>query len=374
MPWYQSPDTSGYWGWHWKMDHFNPGILDENGKPEIASHFMPLIGPYDSKDWAVLEYQVLLMKLSGIDGVIVDWYGSSNYTDYPVINQATQRLFDAIKRAGLTFVICYEDQTVKNMIDGHRLDDSMDFDQGQKDLMYLQETWFQEQSYLKIDGRPLLLTFGPRYFVNPADWETLFQDLEKQPILVTLDQHYVPPAVSTFPWPPMWASKDGVLSTSSLENYLDGFYKKAENYPFLIAGAFPGFQDIYQEAGVGESYGYLDPLEGNIFETTFQKAIDQEPDIVQLITWNDYGEGTNIEPTEEYGYQYLEIIHKYALEIKGQSNLNTTKLDLRLPLQIFALRKTHNDPETNAKLDRVFDLLIAGDLKPAAEILSEFSR
>src|SRR5688572_29912082 len=74
MPWYQTPDVSGYWGWHWRMDHFDPSKTVD-GRQQIASQFMPLTGPYDSQDETVLEYQVLLMKLSGIDGVIVDWYG-----------------------------------------------------------------------------------------------------------------------------------------------------------------------------------------------------------------------------------------------------------------------------------------------------------
>ena len=72
MPWYQTPSVSGYWGWHWTMNHFNPDSLDDNGHREIASHFYPLTGPYDSRDDDILEYQALLMKLSGIDGVIVD--------------------------------------------------------------------------------------------------------------------------------------------------------------------------------------------------------------------------------------------------------------------------------------------------------------
>ena len=47
MPWYQTPDVTGYWGWHWTMNHFNPAQTDENGRPQIASHTMPLTGPYD---------------------------------------------------------------------------------------------------------------------------------------------------------------------------------------------------------------------------------------------------------------------------------------------------------------------------------------
>ena len=121
MPWYQTPDVSGYWGWHWTMDHFQPDQLDANGRPEIASHFIPLTGPYDSQDEAVLEYQALLMKLSGIDGVIVDWYGTSSYADYATLNAATGKLFEVITRAGLRFAICYEDRTVLNMVNAGRL-------------------------------------------------------------------------------------------------------------------------------------------------------------------------------------------------------------------------------------------------------------
>ena len=75
MPWYQTPAVSGYWGWHWTMEHFNPNRKDENDRPTVASYYLPLTGPYDSSDETLLEYQVLLMRLAGIDGVIVDSEG-----------------------------------------------------------------------------------------------------------------------------------------------------------------------------------------------------------------------------------------------------------------------------------------------------------
>ncbi len=120
MSWYQTPGTSGYWGWHWTMDHFDPDQVDEDGRASIASHYYPLTGPYDSADDDLLEYQVMLMKLSGIDGVIVDWYGIEDFWDYGTINAATHRLFEHVQRAGLAFAICYEDVTIKNMVEnGH---------------------------------------------------------------------------------------------------------------------------------------------------------------------------------------------------------------------------------------------------------------
>src|ERR1700712_25556 len=72
MSWYAAKPFSSEWGWHWTMDHFDPEKVNASGEREIASWYYPLIGPYDSADPVVLEYHVLLMKLAGIDGVIVD--------------------------------------------------------------------------------------------------------------------------------------------------------------------------------------------------------------------------------------------------------------------------------------------------------------
>ena len=67
---------------------------------------------------AVLEYHVLLMKLSGIDGVAVDWYGMDNFNDYAINNQRTLALLDYAGKAGLKFSLCYEDQTIQQEING----------------------------------------------------------------------------------------------------------------------------------------------------------------------------------------------------------------------------------------------------------------
>lgn len=66
MPWYMSKPISGYWGWHWTMNHFDPEKVDNIGKREIASHYYPLIGPYDSSDPFLLESRLLAYLLINI--------------------------------------------------------------------------------------------------------------------------------------------------------------------------------------------------------------------------------------------------------------------------------------------------------------------
>jgi hypothetical protein len=372
MPWYQTPDVSGNgsWGWHWTMDHFNPEQTDENGRPEIASQFMPLTGPYDSQDEDVLEYQVLLMKLSGIDGVIVDWYGTSNYADYPAINAATNKLFEYTQKAGLNFTICYEDRTLSAMTSAEVLDVDGARAQAKQDIEYVAETWFSDESYTRFNDQPLLFTFGPLYFRTPDDWEGFFVDLETAPEMVTLDGYLDWWALSSYPWPPMERSGGIEMLPAVLESYLDLFYRNARRRDLVVGSAFPGFYDIYEEAGVRSSYGHIAANDGETMRMTFEKAVEAGSSIIQLVTWNDYGEGTNIEPTEETGYSYLEYIQEQRRTM--DDSFTFTSDDLTLPLEIFNLRKEHaDDEEINAQLDAAFDAIVAGDVEAARTILAE---
>ena len=361
MPWYQTPSGSGYWGWHWTMNHYNPNQKNENGQSAIASHYYPLTGPYDSGDEDILAYQVMLMKLSGIDGVIVDWYGYENFWDYGEINANTHRLFEQIQEAGLLFAITYEDRTIFHMLENGHPKVKDDHAHGQEVMQYLQENWFEEEAYLKVNDRPVLFVFGnPPYFESNSDWEKLFSVLETAPYLITQDARIVPLAESGYPWPPMHLSGGGELPADALENYLEGFYAKADSWDYLVASVFPGFHDIYQEAGVGSSYGYIDHQDGETLELTFQKALDNDPDILQIVTWNDYGEGTNIEPTVEYRYQHLEMIQEVRKRFIDK-DFSFSAEDLTIPLQIYDMRKEHiRNPQVNAQLDNAVSAVLAG--------------
>jgi hypothetical protein len=239
-------------------------------------------------------------------------------------------------------------------------------------MRYLQDTWFPDAAYLKVLDRPVLFTFGPQYYKTAADWDTLFSVLDVPPALVTLDRHTESAALSSYPWPPMWAAKDSVLSQEALESYLTSFYRKAERWDYVVAGAFPGFQDIYKEAGISSETRYLDARKGETFRYTLQMALDQEPDLIQLITWNDYGESTSIEPTEEFGYRYLEMVQEARRET-SQAGFPYVADDLRLPLWLFELRNRYAaDTPVNARLDQVFHTIVAGDLDLARAILADY--
>lgn len=368
MPWYQTPSISGRWGWHWTMNHFNPNHVDENNRPEIASQFMPLTGPYDSHDPNILEYQVLLMKLSGIDGVIVDWYGTADYNDYAMLNSATTDLFAVIEKAGMKFVICYEDRTLRAMVNDGHLDVTTAIEQGKKDIQFANEQWFGSDAYVKHNGQPLLFVFGPIYFRQASDWEAIFGDIIPAPALVTLDNSLSFIAAGSYPWPPMNLSGGVELYPEVLAGYLDLFYRNARRSDMIIGSAFPGFFDIYEQAGERSSYGFLDARDGQTLRDTLARATEANAQIVQLVTWNDYGEGTMIEPTDEYGYTYLEIMQSVRRE--QDATFTPTAENLRLPMRLYEARLAYQgDDAVNIQLDTVFEAIINGDFASATAIL-----
>jgi len=378
MPWFQSPYSLGNnaWGYHWTFNSasYNPNLTNSVGRRQIASWYYPLIGPYDSLDPAVLEYHVLLMKLGGVDGVIVDWYGQDNYYDYLINNQRTLALFNYTRKAGLKFSLCYEDATIQAEINGGTkngitVTPGNAVAHAQQTLMYAQTNFFTDHSFLRLNNAPVFLNFGPQYFRNSPDWTNIFFPLNatNRPAFFTLDNRVAPAGTGAFDWPPMWMSGGGTLTSNQLQNYLVSFETKARNeaWPAFVSSAFPRFHDFYAQAGAGSSYGYLDDAGGSTLVTTLRRALTNNSALVQIATWNDFGEGTVVEPTQEYGYRDLGAIQDFRRQYTDPGFPYHTN-DLAIALRFYNLRKQYgNTPVIAAELNRTFTNIISGKISAA---------
>ena len=169
MPWFETNATSadGNWGQHWTMATQNPEIVDDTGRRQIASYFYPL-GPYASGDRDVIEYHLLLMKYSGIDGILFDWYGTLDLYDYPAIKKNVEAMIDMLDKVGLKFAIVYEDRTVQAALDAGFITDGIAA--AQADMDYIASNYFSYDNYIRVDGKPLLLVFGPVEFHQGSQW------------------------------------------------------------------------------------------------------------------------------------------------------------------------------------------------------------
>ncbi|MCX7656900.1 MAG: endo-1,3-alpha-glucanase family glycosylhydrolase, partial [Treponemataceae bacterium] len=371
MPWFQAPPVDSGYGFHWHMGgvKFDPFETLPDGRAKIASHYYPLTGPYDSRDPAVLKYQVALMKIAGIDGVIFDWYGIEDALDYKQIHESTLAMISVLKQAGLKYLICYEDQSIGKMIEAKMITKDKALEEGKKVFSWLQKNWFQDESYVRYGNRPVVLCFGPQYFKDKSQWDSLFEGVNPRPYFISLDNHAESFADGSYNWPPMWASTAGRLSISRLVSNLNDFYRKQHMKPFLVATAFPGFHDIYQEAGVGLSYGYLEYADGETFRLTIDAALQAFPDIIQIATWNDYGEGTIVEPTIERGYRELEYLQD--LRRKYEENFPFSRYDLRIPIELFKISRTSKSEEEKKHISTIYEEIFRGKTENLRDFLKK---
>jgi hypothetical protein len=347
MAWFETPETNnGQWGWHWKMTNKNPDNI-VNGKREIASWHYPLIEPYASSDPDVLEYHLLLMKYAGIDGVLVDWYGLQPTNDLPQIAKNTDALFKAIEKTGLEFAVVYEDRFLEGSNAGK-------INQAKTDLLFLQNNYFSKNYYTKVKGKPLLLIFGPAVLQDKSDWESVFAAFTEKPSFYTLNDHFHT-ASSTATGEYMW-----VNAKTPEEHYM-----RVNDVPDFIGGAYPGFRDYYAEGGGGNHLFNIDYENGNTFKSLLNLGKTKGMDCLQLITWNDFGEGTMIEPTVEFGYGFLTANQQFT-------GVAYTEHELKSIKRLYDLRKGFaGKRETNRKLDQAFYYFVSLQPEKATEIMNE---
>jgi len=356
MAWFETPATSGAgkWGQHWTMANENPDVILPNGRRQIASWFYPMIGPYASSDRDVIDYHLLLMKYAGIDGVIVDWYGVHNVYDYPLNKRNTDSLFNRVPYAGLQFGICYEDQTLGQVKAVAGIDTVT---AAQQDFAYLQSAYFGSSSYIKINNQPLLLDFGPQGLKTTADWQQAFSGLSVKPRLLALEYAGGVTGASgsgEFAW----------VDATDQANLKSFYQDRAASLATYFAGAYPGFQDFYKQGGWGNTLFTIDYNTTGTLQNCLNLAKTSGTNYLQLITWNDYGEGTMIEPTLDFNFTFLQTIQQYT-------GVSYTVTELQLIYKWYTLRKKYaGNTAIQLKLTNAYNDLVGLDVKDATTIIS----
>lgn len=349
MPWFSSQGKE--LGWHWRMNRTSEEVRNSGN---VASHYHPLIGPYDELDPDVVELQVHWMKFAGFDGVIADWYGKEKVWDYPDVDARTELLFRIATKAGLRIGVMYEDQSVGNAIREHHLPADQKVPAAARAGSFLGSDWLKRSNWIHFSDRPAVFVFGPQAF-GAQEWGA-FRAGTGPIDLLTL-HHLREGAQGAFDWP----LPDPGLSAT------DAFQARAAAWPIKVSSAFPRFNDFYREGGQS-GYAKIDDADGKTYRDTLRRGLGFG-DAVQVATWNDWQEGTQIEPSREFGYR--DLIATQEARKALDSSFAFQKEDLELPLKLYRCRKAGGDP---ASLDEVSNLLDQGRTAEARKLLARFER
>ena len=312
----------------------------------------------------MLECQLLQMKLAGVDGVIVDWYGISDAADYPPIHEATEALFQATGRLGMAFAACYEDRTVEQAIREGKLSEDQVASHLAETLRWMEANWFGKPHYFRYHGRPLLLNFGPIFVSDAAVWAHALATVSERPAFFPLHHLWKQAgADGGFTWVHYDAWEQTEDSNQVMARLHETYDRVADDPRRVIASAVPGFKDVYQNP-----HPRLPHREGRTMQESLGVSMAGPWEVVQLVTWNDYGEGTMIEPTRQFGYLFLEIIQE-ARRVELGDHFVYTAEDLRLPARLLELRRSGS--HDTDRLDQIGALLREGRCAEARVHLDE---
>ena len=355
MPWFETPASAGNWGYHWTMQTRDPDVIDSQGIRQIASHFYPAIGPYASGDPDVLEYHLLLIKLAGARGILIDFYGAAgSNADLNLLLANSDDIRDAAEAFGVEVGVVLEDRFATSA------------DDVATNLAYLRDHYFNRPSYTRLSGEPLVALFGPITIEDPATWPTIAAQAG-EPIKLL----------------PLW-NQIGEVGTEGdgefawiFENEVEDDHllrqqtflaERAPTFETALAVAYPGFDDYYLEGGVGDIIGFQIPHEnGLVLSQTLGLADQFASNIagVQVATFNDFGEGTIIEPTLEFGYTFL-------LQLQAFTNAPGDEATLHMAFELYSLRKAFGQmPAKVALLDLASEALRDGRFNEARTLLDD---
>ena len=286
----------------------------------LPNHRQP-VPPYRSTDPATIDRQIAAAQGMGIDGFIVDWYGPAtglalgNEADRAFIDQATQALFaQAQNTPDFRVALMYDYDALRDVSPTLRTTRMM------SDLHYALGAYLTHSVYLTHDERPLLFLFPyddvtpdvrldqVTAAISPANVSLVYQNPRTGSAIL-------PYVDGFFAWvQPTFYDAWQADGSDWGSGYLDWFYQTmaAPTLPYsqmLTVGAvWPGFNDTLAPWRAW-SPRFIAQREGQTWDNTWNLALDHQPPIVQIATWNDWEEGTAIEPGESHGTWVGTPIH-----------------------------------------------------------------
>ncbi len=240
---------------------------------EPFTWYSPLLGLYDSSDPDLIDQQVELASDAGLEAFIASWWGPGHHTD-----SAVRAILERIPQSSdpdFRLAVYYEEEGQSNPSSGEIADD----------LAYMQKL-FDSPAYLRVDGKPVVF---------------------------------------------VWSSGDSGPDVA--KRWADA---KAEfgGGVYIVLKVFSGFRDVADQPDSWHQYGPSTPYHEHLpysaaVSPGFWLRTDSAPALVrdpsrfrsdaervassgafwQLVTtWNEWGEGTAVEPADEFGTTYLDIL------------------------------------------------------------------
>jgi len=302
-PWYGTADGPGGAG---RVAHW--GRIDAEKKDISESTHYPALGAYDSHDPNVIDQHCRWAKRAGIDTLIVSWWGHGDYTD-----RAMQTILDVCGRHGLTACIYYE--TVPS---------PRTAETAAQDILKVVRRYGGHPAYLKIGSDAVVFVYGRALQeIGLTGWFKALRIINSQMVVVGLkvigDQLSYG-AARVFDGLHTYNTAGSLqgMTPADVRKWAPGTYR---SWVELADGAgkisaltvIPGYDDTkIRRPGLA-----VKRFDGEMYRAQWDAAIEADPHWVLITSFNEWHEGSEIEPSFEDKELYLDITAHYTKIFKA---------------------------------------------------------
>ena len=316
--------------------------------PVFTGHYQPHIpydvGYYDLNDIETLKRQIFLAKHYGITAFCFHyyWFSGTRIMEKPL------QLFLEHKELDIEFCINWANENWTALWDGG--EQEMMYEQGLQindDNRFMQDIlpFMQDSRYMKIDGKPIMVIYRANIWKRERVLQLLknfriaaqkggFPDLY---IILSnargFDEdvtEWGADAIVEFPPHVIGGMMDDVTPQGYINPYFNGWIKDAESFinkkqymmnhksTTYYRAALTSWDNTARKATSGATiYTGLTPGTFKTWLTDIicesKKIHSEDKNIVFVNSWNEWAEGSHLEPDMKYGYAYLQAL-KEAIE------------------------------------------------------------
>lgn len=277
-------------------------LLYPGSTAKVYVHLMPWFGfsnhmnvGYASNDPAQVQRQLNDMVSRGVDGAIIDWFGQGTLDHtFAAYSQVVEDFMtDAEQQPGFHFAIMDDAGSLQSCAGQTGCDVTQTLI---NDLTYAYNNWENSPAYLHFNSQPVVYFFGQEAYT--LDWIRVRASVPGNPMFIFRNTPGFNYAQSNGGF--SWIAPETVSATDPMAlGYLDDFDRTAISLlpTYSTESGYKGFNDSLAAWGTGRlvqqqcGQTWLASMaESGKFYSAGTQMLG-----IQIATWNDYEEATEIE-------------------------------------------------------------------------------
>ncbi len=299
--------TDGANWWHWDFP-------DRDWYPptNACSANTPVWGWYDSADPALMEMHLKQAEWAGIDAFVASYWGKNGleFKHMKTLIEVARAINSNVSIAPY-FEIFMGGMEQKNATAQIALltDEFSSLYDFMTNPQYKDNVWYE-------DGKPVVWVYVVRA-VSIEVWDVVISNLKlanKELFIVADRPHNNAAHIQLFQAQHQYDVYAPIRDGNYFQTFYDIKEKCQKANQIFIAGVAPGYNDTV----VRDGNAPFDRKNGQYYEDRWNNALALNPDWISITSWNEWHEGTEIEPSVEHGDLALNQTRQFVQKFKSE--------------------------------------------------------